>query len=72
MNLFDNIGGNTGFLQVMALIVVVQVAMTYLGGVILRCFGLTANEWLFVIAMAFTIIPIDLIRKAVVGGSSSK
>ncbi len=72
MNLFDNIGGNTGFLKVMGLIVVVQVAMTYFGGVILRCFGLTANEWLFVIAMAFTIIPVDLIRKAVVGGSTAK
>ena len=70
MNLFDNIGGNTDFLKVMGLIVVVQVAMTYLGGVILRCFGLTGGEWLFVIAMAFTIIPIDLIRKAIVGGSS--
>lgn len=66
MNLFDNIGGNTGFLQVMALIVVVQVIMTYFGDVILRCFGLTASEWIFVIAMAFTIIPIDLIRKAIV------
>lgn len=70
MNLFDNIGGNTGFLKVMALIVVVQVAMTYLGDVILRCFGLTLSEWAFVLAMAFTIIPIDLIRKAIVGGSS--
>ena len=70
MNLFDNIGGNTGFLQVMALIVVVQVIMTYVGDVILRCFGLTINEWLFVIAMAFTIIPVDLVRKAIVGGSS--
>ena len=57
-------------MKVMGLIVVVQVAMTYFGGVILRCFGLTANEWLFVIGMAFTIIPVDLIRKAFVGGSS--
>ena len=72
MNLFDNIGGNPDFLRVMALIVVVQVAMTYLGDVILRCFGLTGGEWLFVIAMAFTIIPIDLIRKAIVGGSTAK
>lgn len=69
MNLFDNIGGNTGFLRVMGIIVVVQVIMTYFGGVILRCFGLTATEWIFVIAMAFTIIPIDLIRKAIVGSS---
>ena len=67
MNLFDNIGGNPGFLKVMGLIVVVQVIMTYFGGVILRCFGLNAEEWLFVIAMAFIIIPVDLIRKAIVG-----
>ena len=51
----------------MGLIVVVQIAMTYLGGVILRCFGLTGIEWAFVVGMAFTIIPVDLIRKAVVG-----
>ena len=68
-NLFDNISGNTGFLKVMGLIVVVQVLMTYLGGVILRCFGLTVSEWAFVLAMAFTIIPIDLIRKTIVGTS---
>ena len=72
MNLFDNIGGNTDFLKVMGLIVVVQVIMTYVGDVILRCFGLTGGEWLFVLGMAFTIIPIDLIRKAIVGGSSAK
>ncbi len=72
MNLFDNIGGNTGFLEVMALIVVIQVAMVYLGGVILRCFGLTVNEWFYVIGMAFTIIPIDLIRKMIVGDSTEK
>ena len=69
MNLFDNIGGNTGFLKVMGLIVVVQIIMTYFGGVILRCFGLTASEWIFVLAMAFTIIPVDLVRKAIVGTS---
>ncbi|MBR2178768.1 MAG: calcium-translocating P-type ATPase, PMCA-type [Selenomonadaceae bacterium] len=71
LNLFDNIGGNTGFLKVMGLIVVVQVIMTYVGDVILRCFGLTGSEWLFVIAMAFTIIPVDLIRKTIVGNSAS-
>ena len=69
MNLFDNISGNPGFLRVMGIIVVVQVIMTYFGDVILRCFGLTASEWIFVIAMAITIIPVDLVRKAIVGGS---
>ncbi len=69
INLFDNIGGNPGFLRVMALIVVVQVAMAYLGGAILRCYGLTASEWAFVLAMAFTIIPVDIVRKLIIGGS---
>ncbi|MBR5914180.1 MAG: calcium-translocating P-type ATPase, PMCA-type [Selenomonadaceae bacterium] len=67
MNLLDNIGGNPDFLKVMGLIVVVQIIMTYFGDVILRCFGLTASEWVFVIAMAFIIIPVDLIRKAIIG-----
>ena len=67
MNLLDNIGGNDGFLKVMGLIVVVQIIMTYFGGAILRCYGLTATEWMFVIAMAFIIIPVDLIRKAIIG-----
>ena len=67
MNLFENIGQNTGFIKVIALIVAVQVAMTYLGGAVLRCYGLTLSEWGVVILAAFTIIPVDIIRKAIVG-----
>lgn len=69
LNLFDNLGGNPGFLRVMGAIVIVQVLMTYFGGVIFRCFGLTAKEWAFVLLMAFTIIPVDLIRKSIVKNS---
>ncbi|MBP1592519.1 MAG: cation-translocating P-type ATPase, partial [Oscillospiraceae bacterium] len=65
MNLFENIGGNKGFLRVLALIAVVQIAMTYLGGSVLRCLGLGVVEWLVVLVMAASIIPVDLIRKAV-------
>jgi len=70
MNLFDNIGKNHGFWQVMGLIVVVQIIMTDFGGDILRCYGLNGGEWVLVLALAFTIIPVDLIRKAVlkIGG----
>ena len=63
LNLFDNFGKNTGFIKVMVVIVAVQVIMTYCGGVILRCYGLNGKEWLFVLLMAITIIPIDLLRK---------
>lgn len=66
INLFDNIFKNKGFINVMLLIVVVQVVMTYIGGVILRCYGLTINEWVIVIGLSFTIIPIDILRKMIV------
>ncbi|MDO5148269.1 MAG: calcium-translocating P-type ATPase, PMCA-type [Oscillospiraceae bacterium] len=64
-NLFENIGGNKGFLKVLGIIAVVQIAMTYLGGAVLRCHGLDFVEWLVVLVMAVSIIPVDLIRKAV-------
>lgn len=64
-NLFENIGGNKGFLKVLGIIAVVQIAMTYLGGAVLRCHGLDFVEWLVVLVMAASIIPVDLIRKAI-------
>lgn len=67
MNLFDNISGNKGFLKVMGGIALVQIIMTYVGGAVLRCYGLNAKEWLIVLIMALTIIPVDLIRKAIIG-----
>ncbi len=66
INLLDNIQKNHGFWKVILLIIVVQVIMTYLGGNILRCYGLVPSEWLVVILLAFTIIPIDLLRKLIV------
>lgn len=65
MNLFDNIGGNKGFLKIIALIVIVQILMTYFGGAVFRCYGLNAQEWAFVLALAISIIPVDLIRKVI-------
>ena len=70
LNLFDNISGNNGFLKILLLIVVVQISMTYFGGEILRCYGLTATEWLFVVVLAFTIIPVDLVRKLIFKGKN--
>ncbi|MGN1411381.1 MAG: calcium-translocating P-type ATPase, PMCA-type [Oscillospiraceae bacterium] len=66
MNLFDNIKGNKGFLKILAIIVVVQFIMTYLGGSVMRCHGLDFMEWIVVFIMSISIIPVDLIRKAIV------
>ena len=69
MNLLDNIGENKRFLQVLALIAVIQVLMVFLGGNLLRCYGLTLREWIGVLFLAALIIPVDLVRKAVAGSS---
>ena len=65
INLFENITGNKGFLKIIGLIAVVQIIMTYLGGHVLRCHGLDFVEWLVILAMSISIIPIDLIRKTI-------
>ncbi|MBF0573998.1 MAG: cation-translocating P-type ATPase [Desulfamplus sp.] len=63
MNLFEHITQNMGFVKVMSSILIIQVVMTYAGGVILRTYGLAFNEWLLIIALALLIIPLDLLRK---------
>ncbi|MDR1635514.1 MAG: calcium-translocating P-type ATPase, PMCA-type [Bifidobacteriaceae bacterium] len=65
LNLFDHIGENRGFLRVIATIVVVQVALVYLGGQVFDSHGLGLTQWLVVLGCALTIIPADLIRKAI-------
>lgn len=65
LDLFENINHNTAFLRIMGLIVVVQIAITYFGGQVLRTKPLEGNEWAVVISFALAFIVIDLIRKAI-------
>lgn len=63
INIFDHLFENRGFVFVVALIFLVQVTFTYVGGSILRTVGLTYSEWMSVIAVSAVIIPFDMIRK---------
>jgi len=72
MNLFEHITKNMGFVKVMSSILVIQVIMTYAGGVILRSYGLVFNEWLLIVSLAFLIIPLDLFRKFIMHSFFSK
>ena len=65
MNLLENINKNKGFLQIMALIVIVQLLLTAIGGRVLRMTTLTKVEWLIVLSMSFSIVIVDLLRKFV-------
>ena len=63
LNLLKNISLNKGFLQVMALIVVIQVLLTYVGGRVLRTAPLTAGEWGVVLLFAASMLVVDLLLK---------
>lgn len=65
LNLFENITLNPLFIRVIGFIILVQVILTYVGGPILRTVSLESIEWLYVIAIALSIIPIDIIRKLI-------
>lgn len=66
LNLFEHIGGNKGFLPIIALIFVMQILFTYIGGDWLRTTSLNIKEWGIILLLAISIIPVDLLRKFVV------
>ena len=54
-------------IDVMLIIVIVQVAMTFIGGRLLRTAPLTLTEWGVVVVFALSIIVVDLLRKFISG-----
>ncbi|MBE5040811.1 calcium-translocating P-type ATPase, PMCA-type [Ructibacterium gallinarum] len=66
IDLMEKLSLNKQFITVMGGIGLTQIFMTYYGGAILRTAGLTITEWILVIALALTIIPVDLLRKILI------
>ena len=65
-NIFENINENMSFLKVMGIIIVVQVLLTIIGGEMFSCTPISIGNWMVIILMAITIIPVDMIRKSIV------
>lgn len=65
LNLLDHILGNKAFLFVMAFVFLVQTCLLFMGGNLFRAYGLSLHQWLFCIALAAIVVPVDLIRKAI-------
>lgn len=65
LNIFENIKENKGFIKVMSIIVVIQIILTFVGGELFRCTPIELNHWIFVIGMALTIVPVDMLRKTI-------
>ncbi len=64
-NLFEHIGENRNFVLVMGLVFVLQTIMIQVGGTVFSTTTLNAKALLVSMALALLIIPVDLIRKAV-------
>ena len=67
IDLLDHISLNKPFLFIIGLICAVQIAMTYFGGPVLRTAGLMPKEWLAAVLPALLVIPVDLMRKLIIG-----
>lgn len=64
-NLFKGIGKNKLFVEIAIAIFVLTFVLAQFGGAIMGCTSMNLIQWLTVIAIAFLIIPIDLVRKAI-------
>ena len=63
INIFANILKNKIFLSIIIFIALVQICMIYFGGEVFRTTGLTFFELQIMILIAFTVIPVDWLRK---------
>lgn len=71
MNPFEHLGRNRNFLLVMAAIFILQFIFVTFGGAVLSVESLSASAWGVCVLLAFLVIPIDMVRKAVMGQHSS-
>lgn len=62
---FAGIGKNRAFMVIMPLVAAIQLLMIYFGGEIFRCVPLDGHELALCAVFAFTVIPVDTIRKCV-------
>lgn len=65
MNPFEHLNRNKNFLLVMLSIFALQFVFVTFGGEVLSVESLSLKSWMICLAMAFMVIPIDMIRKAI-------
>lgn len=67
LNVLSGIGRNKNFIWVMLSIFVLQFVFVTFGGNVLSVESLSPQAWLTCLAMAFLVIPIDMLRKLFMG-----
>ena len=71
INPFEGLGRNKNFLIVMFAIFAMQFVFVTFGGEVLSVEALSPASWLICIVLAFLVIPIDMIRKALMHKSDT-
>ena len=67
VNPFEGLGRNRNFILVMLSIFALQFVFVTFGGSVLSVEALSPMGWLVCLILAFLVIPIDMVRKAVMG-----
>ena len=65
IKILSNISKNKAFILIMLFITLVQILLIYFGGDLFRTKPLTFSEFIIMVLLAFTVIPIDNLRKLV-------
>lgn len=63
--ILSNISKNKPFVFIMLLISIIQIFMIYYGGTLFRCTPLSLKELFYIISLAFTVVPFDMIRRII-------
>ncbi len=65
LNILSNITKNKVFISIFMFIIIVQIFLIYNGHELFRTYGMTILELIFVVALAFTVVPMEFLRKII-------
>lgn len=65
INPFENMGRNKNFIRVMLSIIILQLVFVTFGGQVLSVESLSYSSWIICVILAFSVIPLDMIRKVI-------
>ena len=65
LNILANIKKNKVFILIISFVIIMQVYLLYKGGSLFRTNGLTIKEFIIMLILSLTVIPVDFIRKII-------
>lgn len=65
VNILAHLLKNKMFILVISFIIIVQVVLMYYGGTMFRTIPLSIKEFVIMLVLAFTVVPVDIIRKII-------